>query len=195
MNNNIPEPSMMIHLLCQAIFFGDQHSSMKFCLFQDYIDRELCSLLGIDLHMKEEVIEEHKAGMEEQEEGIKVQEDVTEQQEEVIEELKEMMEEQEGILDEENKGIKEQEKTMEEQGKKIMEEKVEEVTTHDIKYGIAENILFDSIKDAALEVKLFDKGPKVGAKKRGRPKKISFDRDQPTKTEFMENPTPKKMLK
>ena len=105
------------------------------------------------------------------------------------------MEEQEGILDEENKGIQEQEKTMEEQGKKIMAEKAEEVTTHGIKCGVGENILFDSIKDAALEVKLFDKGPKVGAKKRGRPRKITIDRAQMTKDELMEISSTKELLK
>ena len=94
-------------------------------------------------------------------------------------ELEERMEEQEERMDKHEERIQEDEKIMEEHNENMVEDKAEKVFSvraHGTTTVVGKNIKFESFNAAALEVKLFDKGPKVGAKKRGRPKKISSDR-------------------
>ena len=137
---------------------------MKNSLPKDGIDLELCNLLGIDLAMKEEVIEEHEEGMKEHKEGK--------------EERKKSVEEQEEILDKHKEEFREHEKIMGEQEERIGKENADEVfsvPTHGMQYAFGENINIYSFNYAASQS---DKGPKVGAKKRGCPKKIRFERTQ-----------------
>ena len=113
-------------------------------------------------------------------------------------ELEERMEEQEERMDKHEEGIQEDGKIMEENDEKMVEDKAENVFSvraHGTKYAVGENIKFDSFNAAALEVKLLDKGPKVGAKKRGRPRKITIDRAQMTKDELIEILSTKELLK
>ena len=61
--------------------------------------------------------------------------------------------------------------------------------------ALGENILFDPVKYAAeLDIKHFVKDPKVGAKKKGRPKKISSDRTHLTKADMSNILIPRKLL-
>ena len=150
---------------------------------QDDIDLELCALLGIDLAMKEEVSEEHEEDMEDQEEVMKQEEDGMKEQDKEMEEQEEGTKEQEeGVnvqeeMEMHNDWIQEQEKIMEEQEERMEEETAEEVlgvTTHRIKHAIEENILLESVNDAAkLKSEHSQKSPQVGAKKECYKKKSS----------------------
>ena len=157
---------------------GNIYLVIKTNLPQDGINLELCSLLGIYLAMKEEVIEEQEEGMKEKEENMGKNKERMEEQEEVIEEQGKRMKEQEEIVEQRDGGMEKQENIMEED----KPEKVLSVTIHGIKYAIGKNFSSDSFNTTAeLTINQSDNGPQAKTRRRGHPKNISSERTQLTK--------------